>query len=74
MCVYRPQKGFPVLIDSEIEEIQQWECSQKIQTYQSVRDNFLELQKQEELARKELRRCQLETYENMQVSQDKQFV
>lgn len=73
MYVYRPQKDFPVLMDSKIEEIQQKERLQKIQTYRLVRDNVLEHQKQQELNRKELMRCQLEMYENMQVSQDKEL-
>lgn len=58
-------------MDSEKEEMQQRERLEKIQTYRLVRDNVLEHQKQRELTRKKLMRCQLETYENMQVSQDK---
>lgn len=58
-------------MDSEKEEMQQRERLEKIQTYRLVRDNVLEHQKQRELTRKKLMRCQLEMYENMQVSQDK---
>ncbi|XP_035534773.1 androglobin [Morone saxatilis] len=64
----RRQKDFPVLMDSQIEEIQQRERLEKIQTYRLVRDNVLEHQKQQELNRKELMRRQLEMYENMQAA------
>lgn len=72
MYVRRRQKDFPALMDSQIEEIQQRERLEKIQTYRLVRDNVLEHQKQQELNRKELMRRQLEMYENMQVSQDRE--
>lgn len=72
MYVRRRQKDFPALMDSQIEEIQQRERLEKIQTYRLVRDNVLEHQKQQELNRKELMRHQLEMYENMQVSQDRE--
>ncbi|KAI3363725.1 hypothetical protein L3Q82_001339 [Scortum barcoo] len=62
----RRQKDFPVLMDSQMEEIQQRERLEKIQTYRLVRDNVLEHQKQQELDRKELMRLQLEMYENLQ--------
>ncbi|XP_071335416.1 androglobin isoform X2 [Trachinotus anak] len=64
----RCQKDFPVLRDSQIEEIQQRERLEKIQTYRLVRDNVVEHQKQQELNRKELMRHQLEMYENMQAA------
>lgn len=70
--VRRRQKDFPALMDSQIEEIQQRERLEKIQAYRLVRDNVLEHQKQQELDRKELMRHQLEMYENMQVSQDRE--
>lgn len=56
-------------MDSHIEEIQQRERLEKIQTYRLVRDNVLEHQKQQELNRNELMRLQLNLYESMQVSQ-----
>lgn len=65
--VCRPRDDPPVLIDSELEETRQREHFQK--TYRLVRDNVLEYQKQQELNRKELMRCQLELYKNMQVSE-----
>lgn len=64
----RRQKDFPVLMDSQMEEIQQREHLEKIQTYRLIRENVLEHQKQQELNRKELMRRPLEMYENMQVS------
>ncbi|XP_078029942.1 androglobin [Epinephelus lanceolatus] len=64
----RRRKDFPVLMDSQMEEIQQRERLEKIQTYRLVRDNVLEHQKQQELNRKELMRHQLEMYENMQAA------
>ncbi|XP_040920516.1 androglobin [Toxotes jaculatrix] len=64
----RRRKDFPVLMDSQMEESQQRERLEKIQTYRLVRDNVLEHQKQQELNRKELIRCQLEMYENMQAA------
>ncbi|XP_023262820.1 androglobin [Seriola lalandi dorsalis] len=68
MPFIRRQKDIPVLMDSKIEEIQQRERLEKIQTYRLVRDNVLEHQKQQELNRKELMRRQLEMYENMQAA------
>ncbi|KAG7239189.1 hypothetical protein INR49_029940 [Caranx melampygus] len=64
----RRQNDIPVLMDSQIEEIQQRERLEKIQTYRLVRDNVLEHQKQQELNRKELMRRQLEMYESMQAA------
>ncbi|TDH00464.1 hypothetical protein EPR50_G00188540 [Perca flavescens] len=64
----RRQKDFPVLMDSQIEEIRLRERLEKIQTYRLVRDNVLEHQKQQELNRKELMRHQLEMYENIQAA------
>lgn len=58
-------------MDSHIEEIQQRERLEKIQTYRLVRDNVLEHRKQQELNRNELIRLQLTTYENMQVSHNR---
>ncbi|GAA6236160.1 androglobin isoform X1 [Lates japonicus] len=55
-------------MDSQMEEIQQREHLEKIQTYRLVRDNVLEHQKQQELNRKELMRRPLEMYENMQAA------
>ena len=60
-------------MDSQI-EIQQREHLEKIQTYRLVRDNVLEHQKQQELNRMAQMRCQLEMYENMQVSQNRETV
>ncbi|TNN65677.1 hypothetical protein EYF80_024081 [Liparis tanakae] len=53
-------------MDSQIEEIQQKERLEKIQTYRLVRDNVLEHQKQQELNRKELIIHQQEMYKEMQ--------
>ncbi|XP_078130170.1 androglobin isoform X2 [Sander vitreus] len=64
----RRQMDFPVLMDSQIEEIRLRERLEKIQTYRLVRDNVLEHQKQQELNRKELMRHQLEMYENIQAA------
>ncbi|CAK6961915.1 LOW QUALITY PROTEIN: androglobin [Scomber scombrus] len=64
----RQQKDFPSLMDSQIEEIQQRERLEKIQTFRLGRDNVLEHRKQQELNRKELMRRQLEMYENMQAA------
>ncbi|XP_026196445.1 androglobin [Anabas testudineus] len=64
----RRQKDVPVLMDSHIEEIQQRERLEKIQTYRLVRDNVLEHQKQQELNRNELMRLQLNLYESMQAA------
>ncbi|XP_070782313.1 androglobin [Enoplosus armatus] len=61
----RRQKDFPVLMDSQLEEIRRRERLEKIQVYQLVRDNQLEYQKQQELNTKELLRHQREMYENM---------
>ena len=57
-------------MDSQIEEVQQREHLEKIQTFRLVRDNVLEHRKQQELNGMELMRRQLEMYENMQVSRD----
>ncbi|KAF0023570.1 hypothetical protein F2P81_024200 [Scophthalmus maximus] len=62
----RCQKEFPVLLDTQMEEIQMRERLENIQTYRLVRDNVLEHQKQQELNRKELMRRQPGIYENMQ--------
>ncbi len=72
MSICRRQKDFPALMDTQIEEIQQRERLEKIQTYRLVRENVLEQQKQQTLNRQELMTCQLEMYENMQVSQDRE--
>nr|XP_019953171.1 PREDICTED: androglobin [Paralichthys olivaceus] len=64
----RRQKEFPVLMDTRMEEIQERERLEKIQSYRLVRDNVLEHQKQQELNRKELMRRQLEIHENMQAA------
>ncbi|XP_037606049.1 androglobin isoform X2 [Sebastes umbrosus] len=64
----RRRKDFPELMDSQMEEIQQRERLEKIQTYRLVRDNVLEHRKQQELNRKELMRHQLEMYEHMQAA------
>lgn len=72
MC--RPQKDFPVLEDSNIEELQQREYLQKIQTYRLVRENMLEQQQQQQLNRKEMRRHQLDKHEKMQVSVGKELL
>ncbi|KAG8011319.1 Androglobin [Nibea albiflora] len=65
----RHQKDFPVLMDSEIEELHKRQRLEKIQTYRLIRDNVLEHQKEWERNGDEIMRCQLETYENLQVSQ-----
>ncbi|KAK9531522.1 hypothetical protein VZT92_010942 [Zoarces viviparus] len=64
----RRQKDVPELMDSQVEETQQREFLEKIQTYRLVRDNVLEHQKQQERNRKELIIQQLETYEHMQAA------
>ncbi|XP_044233309.1 androglobin isoform X2 [Thunnus albacares] len=64
----RRQKDFPALMDSQIEEVQQRERLEKIQTFRLVRDNVLEHRKQQELNGMELMRRQLEMYENMQAA------
>ncbi|XP_028996143.1 androglobin isoform X2 [Betta splendens] len=64
----RSQKDLPVLMDSHIEEIQQRERLEKIQTYRLVRENMLERHNELEVRRKELMRHQLSTYENMQAA------
>ncbi|XP_032398208.1 androglobin isoform X2 [Etheostoma spectabile] len=64
----RRQKDFPVLMDSQLEEIRLRERLEKIQAYRLVRDNVLEHQKQQERNRKELMRHQLEMYENIQAA------
>nr|XP_046228363.1 androglobin isoform X3 [Scatophagus argus] len=64
----RSRKDSPMLIASQKEEIQQRERIVKIQTYRLVRENVLEDQKQQQLIRKELMRCQLETYDKMQAA------
>lgn len=55
------------MMDSYIEEAQQRERTEKIQTYRLVREHVLECRKQEAFKRKELMKCQLEMYQNMQV-------
>ncbi|XP_065820158.1 androglobin isoform X1 [Labrus bergylta] len=64
----RCQKDVPVLMDPQIEEFQQRERFEKIQTYRLVRDNVLEHRRLQELNMKELMRRQLEMYENMQAA------
>lgn len=61
---------FPALMDSQMEEIQQRERLEKIQTYRLIRDNVLEHQKQQRLNRKQLRTHHPEINENMQVSEE----
>ncbi|KAI4802216.1 hypothetical protein KUCAC02_020068, partial [Chaenocephalus aceratus] len=62
----RRQMDFPALMDSQMEEIQQRERLEKIQTYRLIRDNVLEHQKQQRLNRKQLRTHHPEIHENMQ--------
>lgn len=57
-----------------MEELRQKECLHKIQTYRLVRENMLEQQKQQRLNRKELMTHQLDNYEKMQVSVDKELL
>lgn len=57
-----------------MEALRQKECLQKIQTYRLVRENMLEQQKQQRLNRKELMTHQLDNYEKMQVSVDKELL
>ncbi|XP_042081827.1 androglobin isoform X7 [Haplochromis burtoni] len=64
----RHQKDYPVVMDSYIEEAQQRERTEKIQTYRLVREHVLECRKQEAFKRKELMKCQLEMYQNMQAA------
>uniref|UniRef100_A0A3P8QB52 Androglobin n=1 Tax=Astatotilapia calliptera TaxID=8154 RepID=A0A3P8QB52_ASTCA len=64
----RHQKDSPVVMDSYIEEAQQRERTEKIQTYRLVREHVLECRKQEAFKRKELMKCQLEMYQNMQAA------
>ncbi|XP_056873061.1 androglobin isoform X5 [Takifugu flavidus] len=64
----RRQKDSPVLDESNMEELRQKECLQKIQTYRLVRENMLEQQKQQRLNRKELMTHQLDNYEKMQAA------
>uniref|UniRef100_UPI0037E8966F androglobin n=1 Tax=Semicossyphus pulcher TaxID=241346 RepID=UPI0037E8966F len=66
--ICRRQKDSPALMDPHLEEMQQRERFEKIQTYRLVRDNVLEHQRQQELNMKELMRRQLEMYENMQAA------
>lgn len=60
-----------MLMDSQIEELHKRQRLEKIQTYRLIRDNVLEHQKEWELNGDEIMRCQLETYENLEVSQDR---
>ncbi|XP_019110501.2 androglobin isoform X3 [Larimichthys crocea] len=62
----RHQKDFPVLMDSQIEELHKRQRLEKIQTYRLIRDNVLEHQKEWELNGDEIMRCQLETYANLE--------
>ncbi|XP_006797304.1 androglobin [Neolamprologus brichardi] len=64
----RHQKDSPVVMDSHIEEAQQRERTEKIQTYRLVREHVLECRKQEAFNRKELMKRQLEMYQNMQAA------
>uniref|UniRef100_UPI003AB0B0BB androglobin n=1 Tax=Centroberyx gerrardi TaxID=166262 RepID=UPI003AB0B0BB len=64
----RCQRDFPVLKDTEIEEAQRRERSEKIQGFRLLRDTVLEHRKQEALNRKELKRRQLEMYDDLQVA------
>ncbi|XP_008284388.1 androglobin-like, partial [Stegastes partitus] len=62
----RRRKDFPVLMDSQMEEEEQRERLEKIQTYQLERESVLEQRKQDALKRKALIRLQREMYESMQ--------
>ncbi|KAM3859903.1 androglobin-like [Diretmus argenteus] len=62
----RFQTGVPVLKDPQIEEAQQRERSEKIQEWRLQEETVLEHRKQEAVNRKELIRCQLEKYNEMQ--------
>ncbi|XP_029984092.1 androglobin [Sphaeramia orbicularis] len=64
----RREKDFPALMNTQIEENQQRERFEKIQTYRLVRENVLEHRKQQDLSRKTLMRHQLEMRENMQAA------
>ena len=55
-------------MDSQSEEAQQKERIEKLQTYRLVRENVLEHHEQLKSDQRELMRCQLQMYENMQVS------
>ncbi|XP_056150126.1 androglobin [Lampris incognitus] len=69
---YRPfirrQRDSPVLMNPEIKEHQLRKRSEQIQSYQLLREMVLEHRKQEALSRSELKRHQLEMYDNMQVA------
>lgn len=67
----RQQKDAPVLMDSQIEEMQQMQRFERIQTYRLVRDNVLEHKRQDELNMKEFMRRQLDMYDDMQVCGDR---
>ncbi|KAM3834034.1 androglobin-like, partial [Diretmus argenteus] len=62
----RFQTGVPVLKDPQIEEAQRRERSEKIQEWRLQQETVLEYHKQEAVNRKELIRCQLEKYNEMQ--------
>lgn len=73
MYICRVQNDSSIL-ESQREELRQRECVQKLQTYRLVRENMLEQQKQQQLNRRELMRHQLDNYEEMQVSVDKELL
>ncbi|XP_061594932.1 androglobin-like [Cololabis saira] len=64
--LYRRQKDVPELMDVQRLEAQQKERVEKMQTYRMAREKMLERYEQLKSVRKELMRCQLETYENTQ--------
>ncbi|XP_035806912.2 androglobin isoform X2 [Amphiprion ocellaris] len=61
----RRQKDLPVLMDSQMEEVEQRKRLEEIQAYRLVRDSVLEQRKQQALKRKELIRLQKEMYESI---------
>lgn len=74
LWICRLQKDLPVLEETNIDELRQKECLQRIQTYRLVRENMLEQQKQQRVNRKEMMAHQLDNYEKMQVSVDKELL
>lgn len=63
------QKGVPVLMDSEMEDVQQKKCFEKIQTYRLVRDNVVEYQNHQLVISKEQLRHNIQMYGSIQVSE-----
>ncbi|XP_055005781.1 androglobin [Boleophthalmus pectinirostris] len=64
----RQEKDVPSLYNTQIEELQTSERMEKIQSYRLVRENVLELRKEEEIHREKLKRCQQDMYANMQAN------